>query len=1023
MPRGERKRDHNEANIHANSMSTNVYSLKDSISLHSSLNAAFVLYQVLLQRILHGNDLELIEGSSLTKYFEPEDKNDRQTMKEFDANYCSSEAIYWYTRESCIHKILNQALQMQNIDDIIPFGQFMKDLDAQLTEEHKLFVKEQDATTIQVYRGQLISKDELNRLKTTQGQLLSMNSFLSTSTNREKAIDIIINRSAPPNENSVSILFEFVIDLCAPPSSYADIRHLSAFSDDEEVLFMFGSIFRLEHISYDKHLKIWIANVTLCSPNDADVKEFRTTLEHQLEGQNQLIALGNYFIQMMKYDQAEDFYQKILNNKLTNNPIELAYCYHGLAQVNEKKGEYQYAIRNLNKALGYLLENSDENQEDHPLISQSYNDLAKVYAKDMNYISAFQYYEKALETINNVPSTTYAGLAQMHFQLENYYLALQYLRQALENHPPTAFALIANTYIDMGKVFAKINRKDRALDMFDRAMKAQLKLLDTDHPDISYTYSAMAIMYSEMDDQDTALELMDKAFHIQLDSLPNDHSDFADTYRHYGDIYVKIDDLDKALAYYYKSLENQFKTLQWNHPAIVLTYITIGNVYRKMKDYKQALTYFHKVLDSELTRKNFGDPTLSQAYKTLGDVYLDKNDSDQCLNYYLQYLQNELQTKLHEHMSLAETYRTVANIYFKKRLLSEALLYYNRLLDCYLQKKPFDETIIHDIYMTIGKVYLKKNRITDTLLYYEKLSNKSTNSKYDDINNIHFEKRHLDQVLNYYEKYLKEQIQTRSATDSSLADVYQILGSICLEKRNHDKALDYLLKLLDIKLNKKAPQNPVLSELYEIIGSIYLQKQDYNKALVYFNQFLDCQLLLKPFSHPLIINVYKTIGKIYLRKNPFDLTSNYLNRNASISSKLNLKTIHAEKRHLERTIIYFYTLLKAQIENKNHPIKDFTSEQIYTIIANIFLEKQDTNQALVYYHQLLHYQYRKNPYEYTILGQTYEIIGKIFHKQRNLTKALQNYRQSLSLYQQANPKNQRLINNMKFHIREIITPF
>ncbi|UJR24679.1 hypothetical protein I4U23_006052 [Adineta vaga] len=1018
----ERKKDRGEHNIRADTMGTNVYSSKDSQSMHNSLNGEFILYQVLLQRILEGKNTDFFEESLLTNYFEPDDKNDRQTMKEFDANYCSSEAIYWYTRESCIYKILNKALRTQNIDDIIPFGSFIKDLDVQLSEEHKQFVKEQDASTIQVYRGQLISKDELNRLKTTQGQLISMNSFLSTSTNRGKAIEFATSRPAP-NDELTSILLEIVVDLYAPTKSYADIRHLSAFSDEEEILFMFGSIFHLDQISYDKNLKLWIANLTLCSQNDSDVKDFTSDLANQLEGQNQLIALGTYFIQMMKYDQAEDFYQKILKNKLTENPIELAYCYHGLAQVNERKGEYQLAIEHLNKTLDYLLENCDNDEEDHPLISQSYNDLAKVYAMDNNYILAFQYYEKALETVNNIPSTTYSGLAQIHFQLENYYLALQYLRQALENQPPTAYALIANTYIEIGKIFAKINRKDRASEMFDKAIATQIKLLGADHPDVSYTYSAMAMMYSEMDDQDKALELMNKAHHLQLSSLPNTHSDFADTYRHFGDIYLKIGDLDKALAYYYKSLENQSKTLQWNHPSIAITYITIGNAHRKKKDYKQALVYFHKVLDSELTRKKLGDPSLSQAYKTLGDVYLERNDNDQCLNYYLQYLQNELQTKLYEHISLAETYQIVGNIYFKKRLLSEALLYYNRLLDCHLQKKPFDETIIRNIYMMIGKVYLKKSRITDTLLYYDKLNNKSSNNKYDDINNIHFEKRHLDQVLNYFEKYLKEQMQTRSATDSSLTETYQILGSIYLEKRNTDKALEYLLKLLDTKLNRKMPEDPSLSELYEIIGSIYLQKQDYNKALIYFNQLVDCQLLLKSFGHPFITNVYKTIGKIYLRKNPFDLTSNYLNRNLTHNSKVNLKIIHAEKRHLERTILYFYTLLKTHIEKKDLSFKDFTLEQIYMIIGNLFLEKQDTNQALVYYHQLLHYQYRKNPYDYLLLGQTYEVIGKIYHKQRNLPKALQNYRQSLALYQQMNPKNLRLINNMKFHIREIITPF
>ncbi|CAF1448623.1 unnamed protein product, partial [Adineta steineri] len=365
------KNDRNENNERVDTMGTNVYSSKDNQSMHNSLNSEFILYQVLLQQILNGESSLTKVPSSILKYFEPDDKTDQKIMKEFDKEYEPSKAIHWYTKESCIYKILNKALRTQNIDDINPFGYFIRDLDTQLEKEHKLFVKQQNKSSIQVYRGQFISKDELNRLKTTQGELISMNSFLSTSTNKTKAVEFATSRP-PPTDQLTPILLEINVDLNAFTKPFADIKHLSAFSEEEEILFMFGAIFRLDQIYYNKEVKLWIANLTLCTLADQDVKQLTSTLDDQLDGQNQLIALGNYFTQMMKYDQAKEHFEKILKNNLTKDPIELAYCHHGLSRVNKKQMDYISGKKNIEKSLDYLIKNAKE--KDHPLISQCYND-------------------------------------------------------------------------------------------------------------------------------------------------------------------------------------------------------------------------------------------------------------------------------------------------------------------------------------------------------------------------------------------------------------------------------------------------------------------------------------------------------------------------------------------------------------------------------------------------------------------------------------------------------------------------
>ena len=279
-------------------MATSIYSSKDNQSLHKPLNGEFVLYQILLKQVLDGEENSFLSlHPSLINYFHPNDPKDEEAMTEFENEYKPPKAIHWYTRESCIYKILNKALRTHNIDDVVPFRNFVQDLHKQLEQEHTSYIEKQQTATIQLYRGQFISKDELTRLKSAKGEFISMNSFLSTSTNRQKALEFATSRP-PPSDELTSILLELEVDINLLGKPYADIKHLSAFPDEEEILFMFGAVFRIEDIHFDEQIKLWIGKLILCSQDNQDFIDFSKNLEKDLQGQNQFISLGNYLLQM-----------------------------------------------------------------------------------------------------------------------------------------------------------------------------------------------------------------------------------------------------------------------------------------------------------------------------------------------------------------------------------------------------------------------------------------------------------------------------------------------------------------------------------------------------------------------------------------------------------------------------------------------------------------------------------------------------------------------------------------------------
>jgi hypothetical protein len=103
-------------------------------------------------------------------------------------------------------------------------------------------VKATDLSLTRLYRGQLMSNEELQTLKDSVGSLISVNSFVSTSINRQLALSFL--ESSPISDDLQGVLLEIDAD---PPLNgikpFANITSFSYFPGEDEVLMMleFGS--------------------------------------------------------------------------------------------------------------------------------------------------------------------------------------------------------------------------------------------------------------------------------------------------------------------------------------------------------------------------------------------------------------------------------------------------------------------------------------------------------------------------------------------------------------------------------------------------------------------------------------------------------------------------------------------------------------------------------------------------------------------------------------------------------------
>ncbi|CAF1039445.1 unnamed protein product [Didymodactylos carnosus] len=112
-------------------------------------------------------------------------------IDDFDKNYDSTKAIWWYTRGSFLYRELNKALRTEKIEQLFMFRYFISDLHTQLVQLHSDYVallQEYELDVIMAYRVQTITSDEFQKLEQNIGRFISMNTFISTTTDRDVAI-------------------------------------------------------------------------------------------------------------------------------------------------------------------------------------------------------------------------------------------------------------------------------------------------------------------------------------------------------------------------------------------------------------------------------------------------------------------------------------------------------------------------------------------------------------------------------------------------------------------------------------------------------------------------------------------------------------------------------------------------------------------------------------------------------------------------------------------------------------------
>jgi tetratricopeptide (TPR) repeat protein len=446
-------------------------------------------------------------------------------IEEFDKNYSPERSLWWYTRHSFLYRLLNKALKIENINLLSLFRFFIHDIKQQLEKNKSL-------SSVRVYRGLFMSKEELEILMKFIGNFISINKFLSTSHNREHTRAFLSSTILSEDMEKV------FLEINANPrlennKTFSNITSYSYFPNREEVLFMIGSIFRLVHIDRDID-GIWNIQLILSSNKDHQLQSIIQQKKNELDiVDTDILSFGFVLEDMGKFDEAEKYYHYVLNQLLKDQEDETR-CYHALGEITQKKGDYDSSLKWYQQSLEKDIQMS---KIDDPNMAISYNSLAVMYSKKRDFTLALESYQKALE----IWKTTLG-----------------------EDHPD-----IAMCYNNIGIVYQEEQNYSEALEYYHKAWNIRQKYLPAEHPSLGQTHTCIGNIHYQLDHYDLALEHYNLALEIFRKSLLPYHADIAMVLRNIGLVYQGKGEFQQALSCLKQALTIYRHSLSVTHPDMI----------------------------------------------------------------------------------------------------------------------------------------------------------------------------------------------------------------------------------------------------------------------------------------------------------------------------------------------------------------------------------------------------------------------------------------------------------------------
>ncbi|MCX8174466.1 MAG: tetratricopeptide repeat protein [Thermoplasmata archaeon] len=368
-----------------------------------------------------------------------------------------------------------------------------------------------------------------------------------------------------------------------------------------------------------------------------------------------------------KYDEAVNRLQYIIANTDAEQPVEAGRAYRRCCEIHTKKGEYEKAFEDAERAEKLLSAKPDGGIE----LARVFSAAGNVFLRVGNYEKALRCLEKAIEVFERIDARNDIAKALnkigvVHWHLGKYEKALEFLKKSQELHEMLGdIQGISDTNNNIGIIYWNMGEYEKALGFFIKGLELREKIGDV--RGIAGSYHNMGVIYDEKGDYDKALEFYRKS--LELEEKIGNVQGIAVSYNNIGEVYGIKGEYKEALQFYMKSLELREKIGDVRGAATA--YNNIGEVYGIKGEYEKALQFFAKSL--ELREKIRDMQGIAMSYGNIGLIYNEREEYGKALEWLEKSLQ--ISTEIGE-----------------KYLMMDAL---GSLVECYLGLRDFESCRRH----------------------------------------------------------------------------------------------------------------------------------------------------------------------------------------------------------------------------------------------------------------------------------------------------------------------------------------
>ena len=364
---------------------------------------------------------------------------DAEKIKKAAQKYKKTDAINYYTQNLCLFRLINRAFRQENIEKIFRFGCFLADLHHQLEmlENRQRVNGSHDIKTF--YRGKRFSSAVVQQFRDNVGHLISINGLLSTTIDYDIA-SIFAGMEADQDDYQ-RVMFEINIDCTAIRlvRPHANIKEYSANSDENEVLFFMGYVWRIESMEPTK-ANHWHIVLKSCADYDNELIKYIEDSRSDCT----YLTIGNILRELGDYANANNFYERMLDTENLTDQIR-GHVYYNMGITAYEQGAYLQALRHFREAEKFIDRKSTCDNEllapSRPLFSPhiagSYvhvlNNKGRCYLRDGRYQSAEENFQAALrESSSKIErATVLNNYALLEYRRGNVNQARDYLKEAV----------------------------------------------------------------------------------------------------------------------------------------------------------------------------------------------------------------------------------------------------------------------------------------------------------------------------------------------------------------------------------------------------------------------------------------------------------------------------------------------------------------------------------------------------------------------------------------------------------------